>query len=143
LDQGSDEFVKRSAADALPLKQANPVLFDWFINQMERIAEDRRKLYGLVPTFLTDVSIVADDFNPQIGKYLCRMTYRYNEAVFVPFWDSTLRLNLLGDPTAQAGYQAELEKSRESASFELAVKLGMQKFRAYESAQERRTETLR
>lgn len=143
LDQRRDEFVRSAAANLHQLQQTSPNSFNWLMKQINHIADDRRMLFGIFPRFLADVSVVADDFNPQIGKYACHMTYRYDSEVFVPFWDATLRSRLMQDPTTAAGVDAELTKGQNSTGFDLALKLGMQKFRAYEGAQEGRTETLR
>ncbi|MBN9602598.1 MAG: hypothetical protein J0G33_06675 [Afipia felis] len=129
-DKISAMFISRrkQQVDAGLARMTNPTEAEirWGKNYINSIVDDEHAIIMSFQNLFLDAQSFTDDFNPNISRYSCRLTFRYNPAVFVPLWDFLLRAKYGSDSLMSAAHLTELKKNPTSDLLSMAVRATIQ-----------------
>lgn len=83
----------------------------WVKNLVGKLADNQQAMLRSLPTLFSNVRARTDDFNPDISKYICRMEFRYNQSIVMPWWDHNIRMQLTKDSNTMFVAVDQLKKN--------------------------------
>jgi len=69
---------------------------------LKQMLDGERDVLLTYPSLFQNVRALTDDYNESVSRYSCRMSFKYNQNVYVPFWKVVLRTQYSKDPTTSA-----------------------------------------
>lgn len=83
----------------------------WVKNLVGKLADNQQAILRSLPTLFSNVRVKTDDLNPDISKYICRMEFRYDQSIVMPWWDHNIRMELTKDSNAMFVAVDQLKKN--------------------------------
>jgi len=107
-----DEYQRRETEKGIA-KTVNPTEAElrWGRNTIAKLSDDQRVIYGTFPKLFERARILTDDVNPTSKKYFCRMTFSYDPAMILSWYDYATRTSLIQDTVFMAGVNASNQKN--------------------------------
>lgn len=107
-----DEYQRRETEKGVA-KAVNPTEAElrWGRNTIAKLSDDQRVIYSTFPKLFERARIVTDDVNPTSKKYFCRMTFSYDPAMILSWYDYATRTSLIQDTVFMAGVNASTQKN--------------------------------
>ena len=83
----------------------------WVKNLVGKLADNQQAMLRSFPTLFSRVRVRADDLNPDISKYICKMEFRYDQSIVMPWWDHNIRMQLTKDSNTMFVAVDQLKKN--------------------------------
>lgn len=83
----------------------------WGRNTIAKLSDDQRVIYSTFPKLFERAQILTDDINPTSKKHFCRMTFSYDPAMILSWYDYATRTSLIQDNVFMAGVNASTQKN--------------------------------
>lgn len=107
-----DEYQRRETEKGIAKTvNATEAELRWGRNTIAKVSDDQRVIYSTFPKLFADARILTDDVNPTSKKYFCRMTFRYDPAMILAWYDYATRTSLIQDNVFMAGVNASTQKN--------------------------------
>lgn len=83
----------------------------WVKNLVGKLADNQQAMLRSLPTLFSNVRVRTDDLNPDISKYICKMEFRYDQSIVMPWWDHNIRMQLTKDSNTMFVTVDQLKKN--------------------------------
>lgn len=107
-----DEYQSRKTREGVAKTvNATEAELRWGRNTIAKVTDDQRVIYGTFPKLFTSARTLTDDVNPASKKYFCRMTFSYDPAMVLAWYDYATRTSLIRDNLFMTSVNASTQKN--------------------------------
>ncbi len=92
----------------------------------QKVSEDLKAVALSLPNAFLDIRNFTDDFNPNVSKYSCRLTFRYSPEIYIPWWDFNIRAQLSKDNLTLVASNEEMKKNPNSDYLSMVTNMALQ-----------------